>query len=65
MLKKKNYKLDMMANTFSLSTLEMEAGKSMIWSKQGLHSKIQTSQGYIMRPVSQMNKNKKALAFQR
>lgn len=55
----------MMANTFSLSTLEMEAGKSMIWSKQGLHSKIQASQGYIMRPVSKMDKNKKVLAFQR
>lgn len=55
----------MMANTFNLSTLEMEAGKSMIWSKQGLHSKIQASQGYIMRPVSKMDKNKKVLAFPR
>lgn len=51
------YKLDMMVQTFNLSSLEAEAGESGIQSPPRLHSKFDASLGY-MRLCLQKKKKK-------
>ena len=46
-----NPELGMVLHTFHLSTRETElSGPPWVWGQPSLHSKFQTSQGYIVRP---------------